>query len=80
MVPKSSFGHPGIRIFEILGGFDRGLIFDDFSSGPQNEKNLKKGGGGVKTKIFTGRFGGRAGVPEELLESAKSIRIRQSLQ
>ena len=26
------------------------------------------------------RVGGRGGVPEELLESAKSVRIRQSLQ
>ena len=29
-------------IFEILGGFDRGLIFDDFWSGPKNKTNLKK--------------------------------------
>ena len=29
-------------IFEILGGFDRGQIFDDFWSGQKNEQNLKK--------------------------------------
>mgnify|MGYP000908117613 CR=1 FL=1 len=26
-------------ISEVLGGFDRGPIFDDFWSGPKNEKN-----------------------------------------
>ena len=50
-------GHPewfqnlalGIQgsFFEILGGFDRGRIFDDFLSGPQNETNLNKRGGEV---------------------------------
>ena len=33
---------PRGQIFEILGGFDRGLILDDFLSGPQNEKHLEK--------------------------------------
>ena len=41
MAPKSSFGHPGVRLFENLGGFDTGSIFDDFSIGPQNETILK---------------------------------------
>ena len=35
-------------IFEILGGFDRGPSFDDFGSGPKNEKNVKKRSGDVK--------------------------------
>ena len=50
MDSKSSFRNPGpgVRLFEIMGGFDRGPIFDDFLSGPQNEKNRKNGGGGVK--------------------------------
>ena len=39
------------QIFEILGGFDKGLIFDDFLSGPKYETNLKKGGGGVKREF-----------------------------
>jgi hypothetical protein len=29
-------------IFEILGGFDKGPIFDEFLSGPKNEQNLEK--------------------------------------
>ena len=41
-------------ILEILGGFDRGSIFDDFLSDPQNETNLKKRGGGVKRAIQSG--------------------------
>ena len=28
--------------FEVLGGFDRGQIFDEFLSGKKNEKNLEK--------------------------------------
>ena len=34
--------------FEILGGFDRRPIFDDFLSGQKIEKHLKKEGGAVK--------------------------------
>ena len=36
------------QIFEILEGFDRGLIFGSFLSGPKNEKQSNKEGEGVK--------------------------------
>ena len=57
--------------FEILGGFDRGPIFDDCLSG-QKKENLKKWGGDVKNGSLAQ---GSAELPllaEELLEFAKS--------
>ena len=55
----------------ILGGFDIGLIFDDFLNGSQNEKNSEKGGGGVKRAI-------RPGGSAEDLCSPKSFWSLQS--
>jgi hypothetical protein len=59
---------PSGPIFEILGGFDRGQIFDDFWSGQTNEKMRRR----CEKRISAGRVGGTPVLPEELLEFAKS--------
>ena len=61
----------------MLVGFDRGPIFDGFSIGKQvanNQKNRYSDAIKTSTSDFVGGVGGRDGVPEELLESAKSVK------
>jgi hypothetical protein len=58
-------------ISEVLGGFDRGQIFDEFLIGKKNEKNLKKMRRRCEKRISTARVGGRRRCPGEALESAK---------
>ena len=70
-------------IFGILGGFARGLIFDEFLIGLKIRKNQENRGGGAEREsrpVSAARVGGRGGVPGEALESAKVGRNRQSLQ
>ena len=57
-------------ISEVLGGLDRGQIFDEFLIGKKKEKNLKMRRGCEK-RISAGRVGGRRRCPGEALESAK---------
>ena len=40
------------RIFEILGGFGRGLIFNEFSIGKKLSENLENGGFEVRKAKF----------------------------
>ena len=66
-------------IVEILGGFDRGLIFDEFLSSPQNEQIWKN-----EAEVWKERFSGKGRRqrrgPRSAFGVCKSIRIRQSLQ
>ena len=59
--------------FEILGGFDRGPIFDDFLSG-QHEKNLKT----CDFFFFPGRVGVTPAACRRGFGDCKVRRIRQS--
>ena len=66
----------GGRIFEILGGFLRGLIFDEFSIGKKSAKNRENGGPWLlKAKFIDiwGGVGGKGGGHGRLLESDKSL-------
>ena len=58
-------------ISEILGGFARGHIFDDFLIGKKKEEKSEKMKRECEKRISTDRVGGRGGVPGEALESAK---------
>ena len=58
----------------------KGLIFDDFCRGPKKCENPKKEGEGVKNEFALVRSAELRGSAEELLESAKSSRVMQSLQ
>ena len=65
---------PRSLIFEILGGFDRGPMFDDLVSGKEIENKSEKKRRRCEKSDSAERVGGRDGVPEELLESARSVR------
>ena len=61
-----------VPIFDVLEGFDRGPIFDEALSGPQNEKNIEKWGGGMKRSIPQEGSAAEAGSPK----SFWSLQIR----
>ena len=52
----------GGSIFEILGGFLKRQIFDDFSIGKKTSQNRTFGARGAEKGILPGRVGGRGGV------------------
>ena len=51
MTPKSSFGYQRGPIFEVLGGFARGPMFDEFLMVPKSEK-IWKNEAGVRKEVF----------------------------
>ena len=57
---------PRDLIFGILGGFGRGLIFDEFLIGLKIRKSPENRGGGAKRRIFPVGSAAEAGSPERL--------------
>ena len=62
-------------IFGILGGFARGLIFDEFLIGLKIRKNPENRGGGAKRGSPPQGSAAEAGSPERLWSLLKSARI-----
>ena len=76
MSPKSMLWRSGVGFLRFLGGFLRGLFFDEFSIGKKSAKNRENGGPWLlKSKFwrFWGRVGGKGGGRGRLLESDKSL-------
>ena len=75
--PKIEFWAPRGRLFEFLGGFLRGLIFDEFLICKNSAENQKKNATEAQKGDSAARVGGRGGVQQRLLESARVSKSQQ---
>ena len=80
MVPKSSFGHPGLRFLRFWEDLIEVWFLMVFGAAPKMEKIWKN----LKKVICPGTVGGRGWLPEDLLEclqiQAESCRVCKASQ